>query len=274
MTMEQSPENVLISTPQAPLEIPAVPADGPGGSLPAPKLSLVIPTYNESRNITDIVLAVSAVLERSIPGRYELIVVDDDSPDGTWKIAQGLIARHPFLRVVRRPRERGLATAVVRGWQAARGDILGVIDADLQHPPETLTELVAAIEQGADLAVASRNVPGGGISHWSVARRLISRGAQLLGLVIVPEVVSRVSDPMSGFFMVKRSAISQRVLNPAGYKILVEVLARGDIDRISEIAYVFQERKKGGSQANGRIFIQYVIHLIRLRMSSMQRRRT
>src|SRR5438105_11683419 len=127
------------------------------------KLSLVIPTFNESRNLEALIERVTAVLDRCLPGAYELIVVDDDSPDQTWALALRLADRYPALRVMRRRGEKGLSTAVVRGWQAARGEVLAVIDGDLQHPPEVVEELWAAIAQGADLAVGSRHAGGGGL---------------------------------------------------------------------------------------------------------------
>ena len=232
-----------------------------------PELSLVIPTFNEGENIQEIVSILAKLLDRTIPDDYELIVVDDDSPDRTWELARELISTYPQLRVIRRETERGLSTAVIRGWQAARGEILGVIDADLQHPPEILRRLWAEMNQGAELAVASRNITGGGVSEWSLVRRLLSRGAQLLGLIILPEVIGRLSDPMSGYFMVRRSAIANRQLSPVGYKILIEVVARGQIKRIAETGYVFRERRIGASKVTWKQYVEYIQHLIRLRYS-------
>jgi dolichol-phosphate mannosyltransferase len=120
-----------------------------------------------------------------------------------------------------------------------------VIDADLQHPPEVLLQLWNEIQRGADLAVASRHVEGGGVSDWSVARRFLSRGAQTLGLMILPGVIGRVSDPMTGYFLVRRACIAGKTLSPLGYKILIEVLGRGNIRWIGEVGYVFQERQAG-----------------------------
>jgi dolichol-phosphate mannosyltransferase len=231
------------------------------------RFSLVIPTYNESKNIKEIVDLLSQQLDKAIPGAYELIVVDDDSPDYTWAVALELMPQYPQLRVMRRVDERGLSTAVIRGWQAARGDILGVIDADLQHPPELLLKLWADIEKGADLAIASRHVEGGGVSDWSLMRRFLSRGAQTLGLIILPEVISRVSDPMSGYFMVRRRCIAGRTMNPLGYKILIEVLARGRVRWIAEVGYVFQERLEGESKVTWKQYVDYLRHLVRLRFS-------
>jgi dolichol-phosphate mannosyltransferase len=231
-------------------------------------LSVVIPTYKERNNVENVVNILSGLLDQTIPGNYELIVVDDDSPDRTWEVAQTLIPDYPQLRVMRRQEERGLSSAVIRGWQGARGSILGVIDGDLQHPPEVLIQLWQKIEQGADLAVASRHVEGGGVSSWSVIRRFLSRGAQVLGLVILPEVVGRVSDPMSGYFMVRRNAIANTTLNPIGYKILLEVIGRGQIREIGEAGYIFRERTEGESKVTWKQYVDYIQHLIRLRLST------
>jgi dolichol-phosphate mannosyltransferase len=227
--------------------------------------SLVVPTYNESQNVEQMVRVLCSLLDHAMPNDYELIIVDDDSPDRTWEIAQQMIPDYPNLRVMRRQTERGLSTAVIRGWQAARGQVLGVIDGDLQHPPEVLLKLLQSVRNGADLAVASRHVEGGGTSDWGFVRRFLSRGAQLLGLMILPQVVGRVSDPMSGYFMVRRSAIANCLMNPLGYKILLEVIGRGNVGRITEVGYVFQERQEGESKVTWRQYIEYLMHLAKLR---------
>lgn len=260
--MDIKPSETLLKVPTGTLEI----KDLPGSSNLC--LSLVIPTYKERDNILKVIQILTQTLNESIPGDYELIVVDDDSPDLTWKVAQSLTQEYPQLRVMRRQQERGLSSAVIRGWQVAKGDILGVIDGDLQHPPEVLTQLLTKIAQGADLAVASRHVDGGGVSSWSVVRRFLSRGAQVLGLILLPKLLSRVSDPMSGYFMVRRHSILGVTLNPVGYKILLEVIARGNIKNISEVGYVFCERKDGESKVTWKQYLQYLHHLIRLRLST------
>lgn len=230
-------------------------------------LSLVIPTFNEKDNVEQIIELLSRLLDLNIPSQYELIIVDDNSPDLTWKIAQELTLKYPQLKVIRRTEEKDLSTAVIRGWQLGCGKILGVIDADLQHPPETLISLLAEMQKGADLAVASRNIDGGGVSQWSFIRRFLSRGAQMLGLIILPEVISRISDPMSGYFMVKREAITNIPLSPVGYKILIEVIGRGRIRWISEVGYVFRERETGESKVTWKQYVNYIQHLIKLRFS-------
>jgi dolichol-phosphate mannosyltransferase len=231
-------------------------------------LSLIVPTYNESGNIEKIVRILSSVLDKALPNDYELIIVDDDSPDRTWDLARELMADYPHLRVMRRQTERGLSTAVIRGWQAARGEVLGVIDGDLQHPPDVLLKLLTEIDRGADLAIASRHVEEGGVSDWSIVRRLLSRGAQMLGLVILPGAISRVSDPMSGYFMVRRNAIAEKRMDPIGYKILIEVLGRGDIEQVAEAGYIFQEREEGKSKVTWKQYKEYIHHLARLRFST------
>ena len=234
------------------------------------KLSLVIPTYNESQNIKQLIQIIIDTLDRIVPDRYELIVVDDNSPDYTWKLAVELSQKYSQVKVIKRESEQGLATAVIRGWQAAQGRVLGVIDGDLQHPPDTLIKLWREIEQGADIAIASRNLEGGGVSEWSIARRFLSRGAQMLGLLILPEVIGRISDPMSGYFMVRRNALSERIFNPLGYKILIEVMARGNIRWIGEVGYIFQERKTGESKVTYQQYFEYIWHLICLRLNLWQ----
>jgi dolichol-phosphate mannosyltransferase len=233
------------------------------------RLSLVIPTYNESANLPSLVEQLDGLLAPVLGDGFELLVVDDDSPDRTWEQAASLADRFKRLRVIRRQGERGLATAVVRGWQAARGDVLGVIDADLQHPPETTVELWKEMERGADLAVASRHVTGGGVSDWSLLRRLLSRGAQAIGLVLLPGVLGRSSDPLSGFFMVRRAALAGRELRPEGYKILVDVLGRSRARWIAEVGYVFRERDVGQSKVTAAVYLAYLRHLVRLRLDTL-----
>jgi len=268
MSISQS-QTTLLPVPSGALEIPESDwnAQQSHDGVKPIHLSLVIPTYNESNNIAEIVRLLSQQLDQALPGTYELIVVDDNSPDRTWEIAQALIAEYPQLRVMRRIEERGLSTAVIRGWQVARGEVLGVIDADLQHPPELLLQLWGEIQRGGDMAVASRHVEGGGVSDWSVIRRFLSRGAQMLGLILLPGVVGRVSDPMSGYFLVRRHCLVGRTLSPLGYKILIEVLARGRVPWIGEVGYVFQERQAGESKVTSKQYVDYLRHLLRLRLS-------
>ena len=255
----------LVVAASGPLVIPTLDA----ADDEAPSVSVVIPTYQEGESIDAVIAEVSATLDAVTRGAYEIIVVDDDSPDRTWQTALEAADRCPRVKVIRRTMERGLSTAVVRGWQAARGRILGVIDGDLQHPPEVLAPLYQKIVEGNDLAVGSRHVAGGGVSDWRLRRRVLSRGAQALGLLLLPEVLRRVSDPMSGCFMVQREAVAGVPFNPVGYKILVEVIGRGRIGSIGEVGYVFRERADGRSKVTPKVYVDYVRHLARLRLASL-----
>jgi dolichol-phosphate mannosyltransferase len=254
----------LQTCPNGPLVIAPANADS------SVDVSLILPTYNEGKNIAAVIEQLVPVLDSVPKLQYEIIVVDDDSPDRTWEIALGLTDKFPQLRVIRRQSERGLSTAVIRGWQIAQGRILAVMDADLQHPPEVIADLCKEMLRGADLGIASRHVEGGGVSDWSLARRIISRGAQMIGFILLPEVIGRISDPMSGFFMIRRSSIQERTLSPLGYKILVEVLGRGRVGWISEVPYTFRERARGSSKLTNRIYLEYFQHLVRLRLYLLQ----
>jgi dolichol-phosphate mannosyltransferase len=255
----------MLSTPNGALVVPSM----PHGARTNIRLSIVLPTYNESTNLGEMIHRLTQVLEDSFSNGYEIIVVDDNSPDRTWELAETLGLKYPSVKVMRRENERGLSTAVIRGWQVARGEVLGVIDADLQHPPEVLLGLTQAMDRGADIAIASRHIEGGGVSDWSLARRFISRAAQVIGLVILPGVVSRVSDPMSGCFLIRRTAIEGVKLSPIGYKILIEVLGRGRCRWINEAPYVFRERVEGESKATHKIYLEYLQHLVRLRIFTL-----
>jgi len=186
---------------------------------------------------------------------WELIIVDDGSPDGTADIAESYADVHP-VRVVRRPGKAGLASAVLAGFAQARGDVLLVMDADLSHPPEAVPLLVTAIEGGADLAVGSRYVQGGGTEDWPLKRRVVSRAACLVGNVLVP-----IRDCTSGFFAIRRSAIDGVKLNPIGFKIGFEVMARGRYKKAVEVPYVFRVRELGKSKFGRREILQYLVQL-------------
>jgi dolichol-phosphate mannosyltransferase len=223
---------------------------------------VVIPTLNESENIAEFLGAVRNVLDRALPGDYEVVVVDDDSPDRTWEIAAA--ARFPELRVVRRRAESGLARAVIRGWQASTGATLATINADFQHPPEVLARMVERLP-GADLVLATRHADGGGLGDWGQFRRAASWLARQVGRLVLPEVFDRVSDPLSGCYMLRRAAIEGVELSPIGYKSLMEVLVRGRIASIHECGYRMQKRTRGKSKVRPFHPFQFIQHVLRLR---------
>ena len=182
-------------------------------------------------------------------------MVDDGSPDGTADIAAGLGRTLP-INVVRRAGKAGLASAVLAGFAAARGDVLLVMDADLSHPPEVAPQLADAIAGGADLAVGSRYVTGGGVKDWPMTRQVVSRVACLMGNVLVP-----VRDCTSGFFAIRRSVTDGVKLNPIGFKIGFEVMARGRWKKMVEVPYIFRDREHGTSKFGQREIFQYMKQL-------------
>ena len=238
---------------------------------PEIRISLVIPTYDEAANIERLLRSLHTVLSGTGVG-FELIVVDDDSPDGTCLIAAELANELSGIRVLQRTGATGLATAVICGWAHAKGELLGVIDGDGQHPPEIITDLLSAMDNQTDVAIASRHLGEGGVSNWSAARRLLSRGAQALGLLLLPGTVGQVTDPMSGYFVVQRDVVTHAHLDPVGYKILLEVLARCDVHRVAEKPYVFLNRERGQSKVGFGHYVGYFRHLMRLRLYPLRSR--
>ena len=231
-------------------------------------ISLIVPAYNECLNIPTLVQRVGLALA-STGEPYELIIVDDNSPDGTADMVRGLQSTYPWLKLLVRKNERGLSTAVIAGWRIASGDVLGCMDADLQHPPEILPKLVERLRaSGADIVVGSRHVRGGGVSDWSLARRLVSWTATLMATLILPGTLGNLRDPMSGFFLLRRDVLTGAELRPLGYKILLEVLAKGNYKQIEEVPFVFEERAKGGSKIGTSTMLQYVLHLIRISLET------
>jgi dolichol-phosphate mannosyltransferase len=222
-------------------------------------ISVVIPTYNEKDNIIPLVERLSRTFANR---KYEILLVDDNSKDGTIDIASELAAKYP-VKVLVRKSERGLATAVLHGFKYAQGDIIGVMDADLQHPPEINSALLKAVENGADMAVASRYIPGGGCPNWGLVRRIISKGALSLAHLFLPST-RQVKDPMSGFFMFKREGLDQIEFRPIGYKILLEILVMGKFQNIVEVPFIFEDRSSGRSKMKARQQIDYLKHIFSL----------
>ena len=223
------------------------------------KISLIVPTFNERDNIEPLVQRVHAAMAGL---DYELLIVDDNSRDGTIDIANRLSAQYP-LRVLVRTEERGLATAVIHGMRNASGTVIGVMDADLQHPPEILPSLVGAMEKGADIVVASRYIPGGGVPNWGLLRRIISKGAGTISHVFLPQS-RRTHDPMSGFFMFRRDKVDPDKLKPIGYKILLEILLIGHFTSPAEVPFIFEERSAGASKLKWSTQIDYLKHILSL----------
>ena len=233
------------------------------------KLGLVIPTLNEEANIGKLLDRVRLNLN-GLQIDYELIVVDDNSTDGTGAVVREYSKSDPRIRLLVRVGCRGLAGAVLYGWDHTDANLLGVIDADLQHPPELLPALVNAIQEGQDIAIASRYSEGKGTPGWNPLRRAVSRLSTWTTLPLQKASI-RVRDPLSGFFMMRRAVIAGVHLQPEGFKLLLEILVRGNIQSAAEIPFHFGLRYGGKSKANMRVGLDYLVLLGRLSRSAFSR---
>ena len=218
------------------------------------KLGLVIPTLNEAGNIEPLLERVRASLD-PLGISYEVLIVDDGSVDGTQEAAQRCSERDQRVRLLVRYDEKGLAGAVIHGWKHTDADLLGVMDADLQHPPEVLPALVAAIVAGNDIAVGSRYTQNKRVEGWNPFRQAVSTISTMVTRPFQRKV--RVNDPMSGFFMVRRDSIEGIRLQPQGFKILLEILVRGRIRSAAEVPFQFGIRNAGKSKADLRVALHY-----------------
>lgn len=226
------------------------------------KLALVIPTLCEAENIGQVIQNVRSVIHPlGIP--YEIVVVDDDSQDGTGDVVARIAREDEHVRLLVRKGQRGLSGAVLHGWQNTDATILGVMDADLQHPPELLPKLIEAVYGGRDLAIGSRYTKGGELGNWNSVRRLLSAAAVWATLPIQRKSL-RVKDPMSGFFMVRRQCLAGIPFQRTGFKLLLEILVRARFSSVEEIPISFGRRCRGASKANLKVGRDYAQLLTRL----------
>jgi dolichol-phosphate mannosyltransferase len=218
-------------------------------------LTVVVPTYNERDRLAELVdAAFSACGGASV--RLELVIVDDNSPDGTGAIADELAARYP-VKVVHRSGKLGLGTAVVAGFAVASADVVGVMDADFSHPPALLPTLYAVFTAtGADVVVASRYVSGGSTPNWPVLRRLMSRTACLLARPLTP-----IRDAASGFFLIRRDLARGTTIKAGGFKICLELVVRGWPRAVVEVPYRFEDREQGASKMSQKEAARYLVQL-------------
>jgi len=219
------------------------------------KFALVIPTLNEAENIGPLVSRVRAALDPE-QADYEVIIVDDGSQDGTQEAVRACSQADERLRLLERRGEKGLSGAVVHGWRNTNADLLGVMDADLQHPPEVLPELLRAIENGTDIAIGSRYVQQKRVEGWNPLRQAVSWLTTMTTLPLQRPGV-HVKDPMSGFFIVRRECIDGIQFQREGFKILFEILVRGRIHSAAEIPFQFGLRHAGKSKADMKVAFHY-----------------
>ena len=226
------------------------------------KFALVVPTLNEVGNIVTVLDRAREALSR-VPLAWEILVVDDNSTDGTAETVRRYCETYAGIRLLERGAQRGLAGAITYGWENTDADLIGVMDADLQHPSELLPELTTRVCQGSDIAIASRYLRADSMEACSLPRRAISR-LSVLASRPVQQSGLRVSDPMSGFFVLRRKCIEGSHFQPTGFKLLLEILAKGHICSVAEIPFKFGTRSSGKSKANGMTAIHYFSLLCRL----------
>jgi dolichol-phosphate mannosyltransferase len=224
------------------------------------KFSIVVPTYNEAGGIERLIISLSDVFKtHGLDG--EIIVVDDNSPDGTGAIVDRLAAAYP-VRCLHRPGKLGLSSGVIDGWKFARpeSEALGAMDADFSHDVNALPAMVAALAGGEyGLAIGSRYVPGGGIENWPMRRKITS-----LVAIALAKPLTSVRDITSGFFLVSRRALENVELDPIGFKIGLEVIAKAHYGRALEVPYVFTDRVAGTSKLNQAEIFNYLRQLGRI----------
>lgn len=224
-------------------------------------LSLILPTFNEAESLPELLEEIETALHGT---PFEVIIVDDDSPDRTWELAETLSENRPYVRVLRRMGRRGLSSAVVEGFSAAQGDVLAVMDSDGQHDPALLPRLYAAIQSGADIAIGSRYVSGGSVEGWAHARHFASFVATACAWLVC---TNRVRDPMSGYFAVSRPVFAdiRDKLRPRGFKILLEILGTMPRrSRVQEIPLIFRLRTRGSSKLNACVQTQFFRQMLSL----------
>ncbi|WP_447932879.1 glycosyltransferase [Sphingopyxis fribergensis] len=218
------------------------------------EVAVVVPTLNEAANVEKLIEKLSVVLA----GRgWEVVFVDDNSPDGTSELVRRIGRKLRHVRIVQRVGRRGLSSAVVEGILATAAPVIAVMDGDLQHSEDALPRLIDAIAGGADIAVGTRYVAGGGIGEWDKDRARMSRLATRAGQVALG---TEVSDPMSGFFAVRRDAFERALprLSAIGFKILIDILASSPAPlKVAEIPYQFRIREAGESKIGARVIAEY-----------------
>jgi dolichol-phosphate mannosyltransferase len=249
-------------------------------------LSVIIPTYNESKNILDLLIRLRKVMSQSISLTPEIIVVDDNSPDNTGGIVESYTdnnseqnpkeSKSDFhesqggyfdhitptqgcsIKVVHRSQKTGLVSAILDGIKSSTGQYILVMDADLSHSPELIPKMISELEKPEiDIVVASRYALGGSIIGWPIKRRLLSKGAVKIAKYGLP-IRKEVEDPMSGFFALKRHIIENITIDSAGYKILLEILVKASEARVKEVPYTFKDRKAGHSKLDKHVIFEYI----------------
>ena len=218
------------------------------------KASIIIPTYNEVDNLEILVSEIFASLDKNIIDA-EIIIVDDNSPDGTGNFAENLSKRFP-IKVIHRAGKLGLGSAVIEGYKLSDREYLGVMDGDLSHDPAILNDLVLSLNNN-DIAIGSRFADGSEVEGWNLYRKMLSLTGVGLGRLLAGNY-----DILSGYFFIKRDVIRNTELNTKGYKILFEILIKGNYRSISEHSFTFRKRKNSTSKLNSEEYFLFAKQLL------------
>ncbi len=221
-------------------------------------LSIVIPVFNEADNLS---ILLQRLFSAELPEPYEVIVVDDSVDSLTVDSILPFKDKFP-LKIIHRGMRLGLASAVVEGFKQAQGEILICIDGDGSHPPEKIGEMVNELKKNGRMVLGSRHIPGGEISpDWSLFRYCASKICTAMVYFL-----SRVKDPMSGFFAIKRGTFLEILpkIKPISYKIALEIIVKGSLTDVIEIPFKFSERQKGSSKVNFKVVLGMFYHFILL----------
>ncbi|AIQ14740.1 glycosyltransferase [Paenibacillus durus] len=233
-------------------------------------LSIIIPTFNEKDNVTTISNRIIQAMEKT-GSNYEILFVDD-SKDETPQILDELSKKFSQIKYIHRTNGRGLGTAVVEGFDKSRGTYIIVMDADLQHPPELLPLILQRLQEGSDLIIPSRFVEGGSDGGLNAFRKLVSWTARMIGRVSIKRM-RNITDCTGGFFGLNRNVLINADLDPIGWKILMEVLVKGNYKTVHEIPYSFVSRDAGESKMSGKEQLNYLRHILKLVCSSEEDRK-
>lgn len=220
------------------------------------KASIVIPTYNEKYNIKPMVEALCKIKNLYI------VVVDDNSPDGTGQIAESLKNRYKQVHVVHRVGKRGLGFSIIDGLKYAKTPIIGVIDCDFSHPTELIPMMLKQFDTHADFVIGSRYVKSGGIENWPISRRITSKGA-----VIFAKLVTNVKDPVSGFFFIRKEIFDRINIgsrNAKSWKVVLDLIVKSGNINILEVPYIFKDRKEGSSKLDFKEYLHYILQVFEL----------
>ena len=235
-----------------------------GSQNAVPQLSIIIPTYNEAGNIIKLLESIKSNIGNSVS--TEIIVVDDNSPDGTGHLVDNYIKKFNSsgtkgniiqIRTVHRKQKEDLIQAILQGIKYSLGEQILIMDADFSHPPETIPKIIESLQKNDKcVIIASRYIKGSAIKGWTIKRRILSLGANSLARVSLD--MRSIKDPMSGFFAFHKKSIENIQFNTKGYKILLELLVKGKRIKVIEIPYVFTDRITGKSKMDYKATINYV----------------